>query len=186
MLKKKKCDSILEVIFLIACYTGCRIEEICQLRCTDVHTYEYNNKHRFYLKLAVSKTDKGIGREIPIHSSIHVIIGALKFRKQTNDFLILDGSATSDGERSSKFGKRFGRLKSKLGFGSEHVFHSIRRTFVDQLLANNVDERIAADIVGHEISTMTYGLYGSGTPIDQRFAVVDGISYPKLEKLMKK
>jgi integrase len=115
---------------------------------------------------------------------IHLLIRLLA-RNTSNGYLIEEGSKTSYVERSSKLGKRFGRLKTSLGFGHEHVFHSLRRTFISQLETNCVDERIAADIVGHVIGTMTYGVYGSGTPIEQRFSVVNDIRYKKLEHLIR-
>ena len=33
------------------------------------------------------------------------------------------------GERSNAIGKRFGRLKTKLGYGEDYVFHSFRKGF---------------------------------------------------------
>jgi integrase len=70
-------------------------------------------------------------------------------------------------------GKRFGRLKSKLGFGSLKVFHSIRKTATTVFEQAGVSEGTTADIVGHEKGTITYGLYSGGTSIDQRKSAVD-------------
>jgi len=57
------------------------------------------------------------------------------------------------------------------------VFCSFRKAFVDKLDQAGTPEKQAADIVGHEINTMTYGLYESATPVEQLFQWVDKVSY---------
>jgi len=81
------------------------------------------------------------------------------------------------GERSAGISKKFGRLKSELNYDSSKVFHSFRKSFIDKLKQMQCPEQIAADIVGHEIDTMTYGLYASGTPVEQLFMWVDRVEY---------
>ena len=76
-------------------------------------------------------------------------------------------------------GKKFGRLKTKLGYGPLHVFHSIRKTCTTHFEQAEVPEGITADIVGHKKQTMTYGLYSGGTSVEQRKRAVDA-----MEKLM--
>ena len=61
-------------------------------------------------------------------------------------------------ERSAAIGKRFDRLKTRLGFGPEHVFHSIRKTVATLLEDAQCPEGIAADIIGHDKPTMTYSV----------------------------
>ena len=69
------------------------------------------------------------------------------------------------GDRSNAIGKRFGRLKRELQFGPQLVFHSIRKTVVTVLENAGVAENIGADIVGHEKTTMTDGLYSGGVSL---------------------
>ena len=47
--------------------------------------------------------------------------------------LFLSTNTNQHGERSAAVGKRFGRLKAEMGFGPEHVFHSIRKTAATML-----------------------------------------------------
>lgn len=47
-------------------------------------------------------------------------------------------------ERSAPIGKRFGRMKAEMGFGPEHVFHSIRKTVATLLEDAQCPEGIAA------------------------------------------
>ena len=71
-------------------------------------------------------------------------------------------------ERSAAIGKRFGRMKAEMGFGPEHVSHSIRETVATLLEDAQCPEGIAVDIIGHDKPTMTYGLYSGGSSLATR------------------
>ena len=180
MTAKRHRDTTVETMFLIALYTGCRVEEICRIKKSNLHQHD----NRWWFEVVDAKTEAG-NRKVPVHPRIQALMLHL-IEASGNDYLIEDGSTTVNGERSSKLSKRFGRLKNQLGFGKEHVFHSLRRTFINQLAANNTPEKQAADLVGHDIDTMTYGVYGSDTAVAQLFEYVDAVSYPELEKLIEK
>lgn len=170
-------DKDLLDIFHIALFTGCRIEEIYQLKVKDIHKWN----DRLYLTVTESKTDAGTDRDVPIHRNIEPTIRELCKDKSPNDYLFEEGSNTATGERSSKMGKKFGRLKTELGFGPDKVFHSLRRNFIFNLENQGVPEAFVSDIVGHKKQTMTYGTYGSGTALDVRFRVVDNVTYSQLQ-----
>jgi len=175
MSQTKKPDTALQHLFLMAAYTGCRIEELCQLQISDVHQLPNG---RLYLDIPLSKTAKGEHRKIPLHKQIEPLL------ENKSDYLIELGRIDNQyNERSSAIGKRFGRLKSAAGFGPDKVFHSLRKSFTDKLKVNRVPEQFAADILGHEIHTMSYGVYGSATPVQELFGYVDSVSYPALEAL---
>ena len=55
-----------------------------------------------------------------------------------------------------------------MGFGPEHVFHSIRKTVATLLEDAQCPQGIAADIIGHDKPTTTYGLYSGGSSIATR------------------
>lgn len=173
---QKKRDEPLQELFLFACYTGCRIEELCQLTIADVKQLQNG---RLYLDIPESKTEKGEHRLVPVHPILN------KMLQSKTDYLIDVGKVGNKyNERSSAIGKRFGRLKTSAGYGADKVFHSIRKSFVDKLRSTNVPEQFAADIVGHEITTITYGLYGSQTPVEELFKYVDAVEYLELEQLL--
>lgn len=69
------------------------------------------------------------------------------------------------------------RLKTKLGFKRTHVFHSIRNTVSTLLDQAGAQESIAADILGHEKKTMTYGLYSGGSSMAQKIEAIEKINY---------
>jgi integrase len=82
------------------------------------------------------------------------------------------------GDRAANVGKRFGKLKTKLGFGPTKVFHSIRKTVVTLFEIAGIPENVSADIVGHEKPTMTYGHYSGGVNLAVKAAALSHLSYP--------
>ena len=78
------------------------------------------------------------------------------------------GSSNKYATRSPPLSKRFGRLKAAQGFGAGLVFHSIRKTVATALHEAGCPEPIAADILGHKLTTMSYGVYSSGTTLRVR------------------
>jgi integrase len=71
-------------------------------------------------------------------------------------------------DECAAIGKRFGRLKTRLGYDPGLVFHSIRKTVATLLEDAQCPEGIAADIIGHDKPTMTYGLYSGGSSLATR------------------
>jgi integrase len=65
-----------------------------------------------------------------------------------------------------------------MGFSTDHVFHSIRKTLVTLLENAGVSEGVTADIVGHEKKTMTYGLYSGGNSLTVKKEAIDKVKYP--------
>jgi integrase len=162
-------DTPLANLIVIAAYTGARIEEICSLQ----------RKHIDLMNLTISiigaKTAAG-NRTIPIHSAIQPLVEKL-LEQSTDDYLISRLTKNKYGDRSNAIGKRFGRLKSAENFGKNHVFHSIRKTFVTMLENAGVSENVTADIVGHEKPRITYGLYSGGTAPSLMRESIEKISY---------
>jgi integrase len=99
--------------------------------------------------------------------------------RSADGWLIPSTAKNQYGERSVPHGKKFGRLKSKLRFPPTKVFHSLRKTFATLLQDSGCPEHIAADILGHEIHTQTYGVYGKGSGIQtRRIWIEKAIRYP--------
>ena len=155
-------------LYQIAIYTGARIEEICKIKTTEVSETS--------IRIVNSKTQAGI-REVPIHSKICNLINDLKLNS-TDTYLIGNLKINRLGQRSAAIGKKFGRLKTKLGFKKGvHVFHSIRNTVITKLEQADVSESVTADIVGHEKKTITYGLYSGGSSMAQKIEAIEKIKY---------
>jgi integrase len=99
-------------------------------------------------------------------------------RQASKDGYVLSASVPNKyKDRGSAIGKRFGRLKTLMGFGEAHVFHSIRKTVATMLENAGVVENVAADIIGHDKPTMTYGLYSGGNSLKVKQAAIEELRY---------
>jgi len=165
-----KKDFVLADLIYLAAYTGGRIEELCALKVADV------NRSCSAFIVREAKTEAG-EREVPIHPQLKSLVQRL-CKDAKDGFLIPSSAKNTHGKRSDPLGKRFGRLKSALGFGPELVFHSIRKTVATQLENAGVSEGVAADILGHEKQTITYGLYSGGTSLENKMKAISSLSYP--------
>jgi integrase len=167
---KDKGDTTLCDFILIAMWTGCRIEEIGMLRLADIGDE--------CMDITGAKSKAG-NRKIPIHTQLQPLISRLT--KEGSDGFLLSGLGPNKyGNRSNAIGKRFGRLKRSLGYDRRYVFHSIRRTVSTELENLGVPENVAADILGHDKPTMTYGTYSGGTSFEVKKAALEKLKFPKL------
>lgn len=166
-----KGDVQLAQLIQMAAFTGARIEELCSLKVSDVIKVDGVN----CLNIRDAKTEAG-NREVPIHPSLIKLIKQLI--KETGDGYLLSGLTFNKYmQRSNAIGKRFGHMKTAKGFGKGHVFHCFRNTVATQLENAGIPEGTAADIVGHEKKTMTYGLYSGGTSAKIKLEAIKKIKY---------
>ena len=162
-------DPQLFQLFRLAIYTGAKIEELCSIKTEEVGDG--------FLEISNSKTVAGV-RQVPIHPEITDAVASMKMASEDGYLLSgLNGKGNQYGKRSAAIGKRFGRAKTKLGFGRDKVFHSIRKTVATQLEGAGVLENITADILGHEKQTITYGIYSGGTSLEQKTKAILQLSY---------
>jgi integrase len=167
-------DSELADLIDLDRWTGMRIEEACSLRVEDAKL----TAKVPHFTINAGKTDAAI-REVPIHPRLLPVVKRLV--KDSKDGYLLSGQPENKyGDRSNALGKRFGRLKTDLGFGENYVFHSIRGTVATQFenATPAIPENVAADIIGHDKPTMTYGLYSGGTSLAVKYEAVKKLSYP--------
>ena len=161
-------DAPLVDLIALGAYTGARIQELCELTADTV------KDGVFYI--VKSKTEAGI-RECPIHPAIIPLVARMLAASE-DGYLIPSTSKNQYGNRSHALSLRFGRLKKSMGFGPQHVFHSTRSTLISLMEQAGVFEGIAADIVGHAKKTITYGLYGNGSVIQQKLKAISTVAYP--------
>ncbi|MGH8439368.1 MAG: tyrosine-type recombinase/integrase [Pseudomonas sp.] len=163
-------DTLCDLI-LLGSHTGCRIEELAQLRTDSVITVEGIRS----LKIADSKTVAGI-REIPIHPSLIANVDRL-VSKSIDGFLLPSSAGNKYGIRSDSLSKAFGRLKTAQGFGKQHVFHSVRAMVVTLLLRSGVPGPTVANIVGHETGLVTFDVYDEGASPRQKLDALSNLSF---------
>ena len=99
-------------------------------------------------------------RLVPIHPKIKPLVKRLR-EAAVDGYLVPSTAEGKYGIRSNPLSKRFGHLKTALKFGKGHVFHSIRKTVATQFEQAGVAEGVAADVLGHDKKTLSYGLYSA-------------------------
>jgi len=125
--------------------------------------------------------DKSIAgdRFVPVHAAIADLVDTLIGDAGENGYLLTSTAKNKYGERSQPIGKRFGRLKTRLGFDDRFVFHSIRKTVAHMLETAECPEGVAKDIVGHTKTDLTFGLYSGETTLDHRSRWLEkAVQYP--------
>ena len=167
-------DKPLQNLIRIAMYTGARRESICSLVVSEIENVDGIECFHFD-----DKTDAG-NRLVPVHSKLRPLIADMIKSSDKDGFLFHNMIPNKWGNRSDAIGKRFSNAKTKMGFGKELTFHSIRHTVSNLFLNGKVEEFIAADILGHEKPTITYGLYGGISEVKlKQEALEKAIIYPE-------
>lgn len=142
---------------LIAVFSGMRIEEVCQLRVSDLQEDKALGWYIFVqggegqsLKTESSR------RQVPIHPELERI-GLIKFvirqREANQVWLFPELPLDKYGRHSSAFGKRWNRSTRKLlGAASEKrkkVFHSFRHVFKQWARYCGITEEVHDALTGH-------------------------------------
>jgi integrase len=164
---KERSDPTLAALIKIAAFTGCRIEELCQLT--------PNRLKEQYIEITDAKTDAG-NRQIPIHKQIFILLQQLAERS-TDGFLIPSSGKNKYGVRSDPLSKRFGRLKTSLGYDARYVFHSIRKTTATMLEHAGAPPLVIIALMGHETKQITFDIYSAGPSLAQKRSAIDKLEF---------
>lgn len=156
----------------IGLMTGMRVNEICGLHKEDIYQ-EANGK--WFISLHTDnrrlKTKNSI-RRVPIHESILPAILKLK-ADSDNEFLIKE-VINSPSNRSSSLANWFSRTKLEHITKDDKVaFHSLRGMLATALQSAEVPELQAAELLGHKITNLSYGVYSSGSKPDLLCSYLD-------------
>lgn len=172
----KRGDRRLAAAVALASCSGARIEELCSIKVEDAEETHFHIRE--------GKT-RAAERTVPVHPLIAPVIRMLK-ATSTDGFLLSGYRENARGERSVALSQQFSTLKTELGFGQTHNFHSFRRTVATQLDDAGVPKQHAARILGHAEKGMTFGLYSAGARLETlREALVRAVDYPGMAKLIK-
>ncbi len=160
-------DGPLADLIAMAMFTGARREELCSLKVEHVKGD--------YFEIVAAKSAAGV-RQVPIHEELAPTMKRLV--EASTDGFVLSGLRTDKhGDRGDGIGKRFGMLKTELGFANRHVFHSIRGTVITLMERAGVPEGTVQDIVGHERSTLTGSTYSGKSTLEMRRKALAKLSY---------
>lgn len=171
----EKQDQPLADLIKIGAYTGARLEEIGRIH-RDATTFIDGVPVAF--AITESKTAAGV-REIPIHSAIATLFANLL--EGSTDGYLMPGRSLDEsnkyGHRLDAVGKRFGRLKTAAQFGTEHVFHSIRKTAITLVHQAGADVSVMPGLFGHETGMITFDLYSDGPSLEQKRKVIELLAF---------
>ncbi len=168
---------------LLGRFTGARLEELCQLRTDDFVEQQGTQCIRIddssegkNLKNASSR------RMLPIHPSL-IELGLLRHvesARATGAHRLFPELEPVRGKLGHAPSKWFGRYKAKRGIDdSKKTFHSFRHTLIDDLRDAGVQDSLIKRIVGHEDSAVTFGVYGSRTPLKAMLKALQYIKHIK-------
>lgn len=147
-------------LILIACYSGWRPDELCQLKIGDIDLE--NNCMK-----GGSKTDAGIDRYVPIHPEIKPLIIARHLQAQElgSDRLI---NVESRGKvrqiTYAIYTTRFHKIINDLDLDPGHRPHDTRDTFATVAKEAGMDEYALKYVIGHSITDITERIYTDRKP----------------------
>ncbi len=166
---------------LVLLYTGARLEEIAQLETADVAEVQGIPCVKI---AAASSADApaepgegkslktaGSDRTVPIHSGL-VALGFLDYveeRRRAGDRRLFPRLQR---QRNRGYGvvigQWFTRWERSHGIASNRkVLHSLRHTFATRLKEADVQEHTIAELLGHEVESITTGRYGKPLGVDK-------------------
>jgi integrase len=158
-------DTVLDDAILMAVYTGMRAREIAMLTPDDVDLSQRT------LTVRDAKTKAG-HRTIPIHDALMPIIERAVEAGHEN----VVEYETQSKDRSSVFKSRFSRMKERMGYGPELVFHSLRKTVTTTLENAGIAHHVIDAIQGWERKGMI-GRYSDGPNLEMMRRAIDAIRY---------
>lgn len=170
----RKSDSVLANLIVFASYTGMRLEEIGRLK--PEHTIFDKAGHPVGLKVEEAKTEAGV-REVPLHKDLIPLFEELSAKASENDGFLFPGGQNKYGNRLDGLSKRFGRLKTSMGYGGDHTFHSIRHSVTTMLHRAGVRLEILPYITGHKQQNFTLAVYSGGPSFEQKAEAITLLSF---------
>ncbi|WP_194289162.1 site-specific integrase [Pseudomonas helleri] len=169
---QKADDENLRNMIKIGAYTGMRIEELFKIKKSDIEKQE----NILFFNISRAKTKAG-RRKVPIHSHIENLIEHYQKNNPNDEYLFPSPAGNKYGNRSDALSKRFGRHKTALGFGSEYVFHSLRKSLITELQRNNVDPLTITSVVGHKTNSITFDIYSAGPSLKQKSDAIESLNF---------
>jgi integrase len=148
---------------LLGLFTGCRLEEICQLYVKDIGQVD----GVWGLDIKEDKPDKSVKtheqRFVPLHP---ILVKDLKFVDFVKSFPNQAGRVFPELKRiNNRYGHSvsqwFGRFCKRYGVKTaKKAFHSFRHTVADHLKQKDVRDSYIAQLEGHKEKSITMGRYG--------------------------
>ena len=161
---------------LLGYYTGARVNELCQLYCSDVYDGVININKSTPDKRLKNRPSKRI---IPIHPELKRLGFEAFCNREGRVFPELTYSR--DGY-SKNVGRWYKKFIARLDI--EPTFHSFRHTFTDELKQALVNPTVIDEYTGHAVKSESMGRYCKRFNIEVLKEAVDKIPTIKVAKLL--
>jgi integrase len=173
---------------LIGLLTGARLEEICQLRYTDIdNDKQFADFHYFEFTPLAKKSQlksSSSQRAIPVHPVL-IDLGLLDLisLKSESDPMLFSDLRERDGRYSDDFSDWFNRTFFKnVGIKVEYPhkrksFHSFRDVIGDKIEGLGYSERVVGHWLGHKETTMAGKHYLSKTDLATKWEILNKIEF---------
>jgi integrase len=180
---KHKTATALPWASLISAFTGCRLEEVAQLKAANIKQTD----GIWYFEFCHDGNGKteAATRVVPMHRAL-IDAGLLRYLDALDSgsmlFPGLKSRKSKGGKLGPKLGDGFNWWRKKLGIVRPGVnFHSFRHTVGDRLRKAGVPEDDRAALLGHEDERITSRVYGHDGPGLHRLrAIIERLQYPGL------
>lgn len=180
---KHKTATALPWASLISAFTGCRLEEVAQLKAANIKQTD----DIWYFEFCHDGNGKteAATRVVPMHRAL-IDAGLLRYRDTLPSGSMLFPSLKSRKSKGGKLGPKlsdqFNWWRKKLGIVRAGVnFHSFRHTVGDRLRKAGVPEDDRAALLGHEDERITSRVYGHDGPGLHRLqSIIERLQYPGL------
>ena len=167
---------------IIALFTGARRQEVSQLRPCDI----FQDSDFYGMSIVQSsgplKKDRLSEHKVPLHPKL-IELGFIDFVEQARsagqERLFPEIYSVKKIKSGEVVGRWFNTTYLKnIGLKDcGKTFHCLRHTFVDALKALNIPEHEVAQLVGHKHGSITFGTYGSATPIKALYGIVKRLEF---------
>ena len=153
---------------LLGLYTGCRLEELCQLNIKDIK--QVSDIWVLDIKEDVQSDKKtkteSSNRFVPLHpiiiKDLHFLgyVNQLKKKGKNRLFPELKKQSGRYGHYPSRWFKDYKENCGIVAPSNKKVFHSFRHNLQDNLKQQLIQESLVDEMVGHVVEGLSFGRYG--------------------------
>ena len=160
-----------KALLAIGLLTGMRLNEVLGLKCSDIQQdktglWFINLQPNEYRTLKNSNST----RVIPITDLLLPVLLELKKTDRLNgldSLLFPEVSKINTNDKSSSIAKWLNSTRKATITSNNQSFHSLRVMLATAFEQAEVSELTASKVLGHKVTSMTYGLYSKGSKLEQ-------------------
>lgn len=157
----KDLENYQKFIPLVSLYSGLRSDEICQLYKEDIReennvlVFDVNNKQDKKVKTSNSK------RLVPVHPQL-IELGFMEYVDNINHERVWPELSRGSRGYSHNWTDFYGKLNRKnITNDPRKVFHSLRKSFANNLKQNMIEDSVLSELLGHEQSSLGMSVYSN-------------------------